>query len=153
MNCSIEDCNRPIRARSWCSKHYRQWRVNGDPLYAKYVKGVGDTPEERFWSRVVVGDRDECWPWRGLPLDASYGYLWYGGEFDGAHRVAWKLHNKKSPENMILHSCDNKPCCNPRHLRDGTQKENMEDMHRRGRRRSTRGMTFKRRRRLQCTKA
>lgn len=25
--CSVEDCERPYRARGWCSKHYQQWRV------------------------------------------------------------------------------------------------------------------------------
>jgi DNA-directed RNA polymerase specialized sigma subunit len=32
------------------------------------------------------------------------------------------------PQDVILHSCDNPPCCNPRHLIKGTQADNIEDM-------------------------
>lgn len=30
--CSVEGCERPIRARGWCSTHYSKWQRNGDPL-------------------------------------------------------------------------------------------------------------------------
>ena len=33
----------------------------------------------------------------------------------------------------VLHRCDNPACCNPDHLWAGTQKENIDDMHRKGR--------------------
>jgi hypothetical protein len=29
---------------------------------------------------------------------------------------------------VIMHTCDNKKCCNPAHLKLGTQKENIHDM-------------------------
>lgn len=32
-----------------------------------------------------------------------------------------------------MHTCDNPPCCNPAHLRCGTQKENIEDKYTKGR--------------------
>jgi hypothetical protein len=32
-----------------------------------------------------------------------------------------------------LHSCDNRPCCNPKHIFEGTQKENIADMIAKGR--------------------
>lgn len=38
-----------------------------------------------------------------------------------------------------LHSCDNPPCCNPNHLREGTQANNMHDMNSRQRRECERG--------------
>lgn len=30
--CSIEGCERDLRARGWCSAHWQRWRRNGDPL-------------------------------------------------------------------------------------------------------------------------
>ncbi|WP_432208220.1 HNH endonuclease signature motif containing protein [Citricoccus nitrophenolicus] len=37
-----------------------------------------------------------------------------------AHRVAWYLHHGSwpDPEKVLDHSCDNKPCVNPAHLRE-----------------------------------
>lgn len=33
--CSINDCDRPQVARSYCNAHYRRWRSHGDPLGGK----------------------------------------------------------------------------------------------------------------------
>jgi hypothetical protein len=55
---------------------------------------------------------------------------------DRAHRVAWMLeHGRELPANrkqVVMHSCDNPSCCNPTHLRLGTQSENITQAHERG---------------------
>lgn len=42
--------------------------------------------------------------------------------------VCAMAHGENPPDKpMALHSCNNKPCCNPNHLRWGTAKENTAD--------------------------
>jgi transcriptional regulator len=45
-----------------------------------------------------------------------------------ATRVAYYLATNEDPgEYLIIHSCDNPNCCNPRHLSKGTTLDNIED--------------------------
>ena len=133
--CTIADCKMRHIGRCWCSKHYmRNWR-NGDPnIVAQRNVGVGDTPEERFESRLdKSGSDDACWPWSGHVNRKGYGVLWFHGKQSLAHRVAYFLANDVWPTLPVLHSCDNPPCCNPAHLRQGTPADNAADMVSRGR--------------------
>jgi hypothetical protein len=58
----------------------------------------------------------------------------YERERTTAHRIAFKLNGGVIPHgHYVLHRCDNPPCCNPAHLFVGTQKQNLEDMRRKGR--------------------
>jgi hypothetical protein len=91
---------------------------------------------EAFWSRVNrFGSSGSCWEWQGGHDAAGYGRLDLDGQPVRAHRLAWELTNGKSvPDGMsILHSCDNRLCCRPNHLRPGTGAENNADMRKRGR--------------------
>lgn len=88
--------------------------------------------QSMFWERV---DRSAgptvCWPFTG-PLDKDgYGIAGHGGK--RAHRVAFALANQREPVLPVLHRCDNRPCCQPLHLYEGTQAQNIADRDQRGR--------------------
>lgn len=86
---------------------------------------------ERFWKKVQIRSKNECWPWVGT-TENKFGYGVFGvgksSQFR-AHRISFLIeHGTIDPFLDVLHSCDNPLCMNPRHLRQGTQKQNNEDM-------------------------
>lgn len=109
--------------------------------------------EDRFWAKVDIRGEDECWPWLGS-RDAepkNYGRFW---PHLRAHRVAFELaHGSIDPDLLVLHSCDNPPCCNPKHLSQGTNADNMVDMYRKNRFPVVRGRGEKANARTKLTQA
>lgn len=95
---------------------------------------------DRFWSKFNI-EAEGCWEWPGATTHNGYGVVQWkkeGGERTAAraHRVAYALAKGPIPEGMmVLHSCDNRLCCNPKHLRVGTASDNTKDMMLRGRHR------------------
>lgn len=87
------------------------------------------------------GGPDACWPWVRVSDKHGYGRLWIGSRTDGslqrigAHVLAYRLtHGDPPPDKpCILHTCDNPPCCNPKHLWAGTQADNNADSAKKGR--------------------
>lgn len=81
---------------------------------------------EEFWCRVEMLDDKECWEWKGYIGTGGYGRVKLNGKLKMAHRVAYEL--VFGPlENLCCHECDNRSCCSPYHIYDGTQKDNMND--------------------------
>lgn len=83
----------------------------------------------RFWALVdKSGGDDACWPWTGYS-EGGYGQFFYEGSMRVAPRLALSFWSgeQPSPELDTCHSCNNPPCCNPRHLRFDTRKSNVAD--------------------------
>lgn len=106
--------------------------------------------ESEFWSKVDKSNGpDSCWLWSGPSKTSKkkakpgYGHFTiqhYGVFFvkSPAHVFAYKSHNKVEIPNgiRVCHRCDNPPCCNPKHLWLGTDKDNIRDAWKKGRARS-----------------
>lgn len=94
--------------------------------------------EERFWRKVNKNGQDDCWEWTGAVSCSGYGVLQKGSRGQGivrAHRLSLEIHKGKIPENaLVLHSCDNKLCCNPSHLSIGDYSRNIKEAYERKRR-------------------
>ncbi len=86
-----------------------------------------------FWSKINIRGPDECWPWLGCCDKQGYGFAWYEEKWVHASRVAYNLtHKIKLGKWHCRHTCDNPPCCNPRHLRRGTRRQNALDAIKQG---------------------
>lgn len=103
---------------------------------------LNDSDTKRFWLKVDKKDQNNCWNWTACRDNHGYGNFRIGGRSgaaEKAHRVAAALSFEDfDAKSHYLHSCDNRSCCNPLHLRKGTHKENMKDMVDRNRNRSPR---------------
>ena len=91
--------------------------------------------EERIMKFIDVKEENDCWEFKGSKNKNGYGKIGVGGKKnDSAHRVIFKIYNSDIPKDMvILHTCDNPSCCNPKHLVLGTQNDNIQDMVQKGR--------------------
>lgn len=87
----------------------------------------------RFWSRVDVKSVDECWPWKQSCFRGGYGQWKLRGRNLKAHRIAYALTFGDDPTRLVLHSCDNPPCCNPAHHFLGDEAANSADCKNKGR--------------------
>ncbi len=141
--CCIDKCESTnILGRGMCPKHYYRVRKYGNPHTVMQIKGDNQL---RFWSKIKKGTDEECWPWIAKSKNEGYGYINMGGRagrHELAHRLAWKFTYGEIPDSenhhgtVVMHICDNRLCCNPNHLRIGSQGENVKDMDRKGRRKT-----------------
>jgi|SRR6185436_6169204 len=90
---------------------------------------------DRFWSKVIKGGSDECWPWFAGASGDGYGTFWIGPESFKAHRISYFIANRVDLGKFLgRHTCDHKWCVNPAHCIPGTHKENSADAIARDRR-------------------
>lgn len=104
--------------------------------------------ETIFWSSVDIKGEDECWEWLGKRHKNGYGQyngIEHRNDNRQTHRLAYKYtHPNEDISNFcVCHSCDNPPCCNPKHLFKGTMADNMLDKKLKGRAKNTKEQNLK----------
>lgn len=134
--CIVDLCKCPPDTDGMCKHHHTRFLKTGviDNLRKMSF-------EERLWSWIDKRSEDECWPWLMRSKIDGYGVLSRGPKLPTmlAHRAAWESVNGPIPSGegyhgtVVMHVCDNRQCCNPGHLRLGTQADNVLDMRRKGR--------------------
>lgn len=86
-----------------------------DTAYAKVVAKLVPQGE----CLVYTGQKTNGYGKLQLTIDGVIRYF-------RAHRIVCAYHNGESDQ-PVLHSCDNKLCCNPKHIRYGTHAENEQE--------------------------
>ena len=86
---------------------------------------------DRFFNKV--NKTDTCWLWTGCINSSGYGKFTYNKKTLLPHRVSWILAGNTFTDGLeICHSCRNRHCVNPEHLREDTKKANSQDRFRDG---------------------
>lgn len=104
-----------------------------------------DVDVEKFWAGVnILGDSD-CWEWQRGKNTTGYGLFSVRNTAEAwektgrsssqilAHRLVAAMEMDVEPHDYVMHKCDNRACCNPRHLQVGTALDNYLDMIAKGR--------------------
>jgi hypothetical protein len=124
--CAVENCEKPVHAKGWCTTHYSRWRKYDDPIELKQVQRHGLTLMERWEGNVAKSDG--CWLWVGQRDPNGYGRMMVAAKPELAHRLSWKLlRGDITSKQHVLHRCDNPPCVRPEHLFLGDQVSNNAD--------------------------
>lgn len=104
------------------------------PESEKEIHNYSERTIKNFWSKVDKRGEDECWLWIASKNSRGYGNFTVNDTAIRANRFSFVLHGgtfEKGP--LVLHSCHNPPCVNPKHLRSGTPQDNMDDRTNSGR--------------------
>lgn len=131
--CTVNGCRRKHCRRGYCASHLARLRKYGEPLAGPPIKnkrpnGMSLAQVLKHYTPTSAPQPNRCWEWTGKIGPNGYGVLTDGKRGYAAHRVSYELHNGPIPDGkMILHSCDNRRCVNPYHLRIGSHAENMLD--------------------------
>jgi hypothetical protein len=133
--CEISGCEKISDKKSLCRAHYYQMRRYGQEHRGKAMSGA----PAQFINDHRAHVSADCLLWPFKSKTNGYGTIRVDGKTIGAHRWMCILVYGEPPFSAaeVAHSCNNRDCVNPQHLRWATGVENAADKeihgtHRRG---------------------
>ena len=132
--CTRPHCDKPELRNGLCSRHYQRQRLGMPPEPKTPMRST-----IAFARAALVSQSDACimWPYSMRGANRPYGSM-YDPEDKKSHTASrWvceKAHGKPFKSAHACHSCNNPQCVNPRHLRWGSSKDNVQDAVKSGRR-------------------
>lgn len=103
--------------------HSKYGWVKGEPL--KYLFNH----DKRFVGpEYIINEETGCWDWQQHTNDKGYGQKRVGKRIVSAHRHYFETYNGPIPDGLeIDHTCHNRACVNPDHLRLASRGNNCQN--------------------------
>lgn len=127
------------RVKGW-EKRRAKYGPSGRPPWAASPGRTGPRPkvsdnisDQQYFEKLMslcIKKPNGCMEYQGFvhKPPRNYGEMSYRSKNWRTHRLAYHIAKGPIPTGMVvMHVCDNPPCCNPDHLRLGTHKENMSE--------------------------
>jgi len=134
--CRVEGCsNKAISTKTMlCNKHSLRMKQHGTTSDSVLKNRRSLSLQDRIEFGSKVDKETSCWIWQRGLFSNGYGQISIAGKPTPAHRASYIAFIGPIPEGkLVCHACDNPLCVNPDHLWIGTNRDNMEDMVKKGR--------------------
>lgn len=80
---------------------------------------------ERFISKIAIDQKTGCWNYTAGKFKLGYGAFSIKRKLYKAHRISWSIFKGDLDVHLVLdHTCRNRACVNPDHLREVDRKTN-----------------------------
>jgi hypothetical protein len=125
--CKIADCNKKHSGHGYCGMHLLRFKRYGDTSKVLCNRGKYKSFIESFEDNVIR-HVNGCWNWKGVISRHGYAMIYANGKTIRAHRFSYSYFSMPIKDGLIIcHTCDNTLCTNPKHLFQGTHKDNTQD--------------------------
>jgi hypothetical protein len=132
--CSIIGCFGNGTRRGLCHMHYERMRLSGEAGEASRRQSENGAAWSWIDALLIQEPADDCILWPFAKSDTGYGSIFVSGRSMSAHRHVCKLAHGQPPQlqSQVAHSCGQRLCVNPRHLRWADQSANEMDKRQHG---------------------
>jgi len=111
--------------------------MSGEEIRTQIEKLCNDDEWVKTFMLKIKKKRSGCWEWQGGLDPGGYGRFHVKKHHETgtgrnffAHRMTYMIHRGYiTPDELILHQCHNRLCCNPNHHKLGDHQDNMDDLH------------------------
>lgn len=128
--CSFPGCNKRHMAKGLCDGHWKQ-RKKGRSLTPLGFQRPKASQPQIIYNEIPCPNpilEGLCHIFCGRLDRDGYGRVSANGKAIFVHRYVWEIANGKIPDGMVIdHMCRNRACCNVKHLRVVTNKQNVTE--------------------------